>query len=195
MNELIDKEKHNKKIFKKSLQIKEHASKKLGDPVTYFHQMYEFFLADLEECAKQLYEKAVSQKKLKASKLKPEELKKIISDGLKELVPNYERTMNGYNMGGLLRNYEKFDEDKKQFIVDAEDKITDLSNRLYIQYIDSLNKEKRQFWTFWVAIVSAFISIISLMYTIISGYLIENKELGHEKEYPKTQIESTYLSI
>ena len=174
MNDLINKEKHKKKIFSKSLQIKEHASR-TGDPVIYFPQIYEFFLNDLEESANHLYEKIIFQKKLKTSKLTPEGLRQKIYSELILLIPVYERTIQGYNMGGMLRNYDNFDEDKNQFLADAEERITDLSNQLYFQYRDSINKNKQQLWTYWAAIIGVLLGIISLIYTVISNPTIKSE--------------------
>lgn len=161
MEKIVNADKHYTKTLRKSLKIK--AAAQLGSVADYYHNLYDFFLLDLEEVGKQIYEEVIDYHHLDSSKLTPSTLKNYIDSELSRMMPNYERIVNGSNFGVMINEYKKFDEDKQHFQAEAKKLIYKISSSLYRQYKESITIDRRSFWTLIAAIAGVILTLIGLI--------------------------------
>jgi hypothetical protein len=69
LEKIINVDKHYEKTFRKAIKIK--AGNQYGSVADYFHDLYDFFLGDIEETAKRIYEEVLDYHLLKSFKLTP----------------------------------------------------------------------------------------------------------------------------
>ncbi|HHX8598180.1 TPA: hypothetical protein ACVO5S_001886 [Legionella pneumophila] len=182
MEKLINTDFHFDKVRRDSIKIKANYP---VDTLGYMNHLYDFFLDDLTIIAEQLYEDFLINLKSNSVKCSFVELEAHFVIELQNILPNYDRIINGYNFGGMLREYRTLEEDKKNFKINADNKIKKLAKSFSYKYRDLLKKERQMNFTTLAAIVGAIGTIITIVSFIISlsGEAQEIRLVHNEGEY------------
>lgn len=124
------------------------------------------------------------------------ELESQLVTELQSILPNYDRIINGYNAGGMLREYRTLEEDKKNFKINADNKIKKLAKSFSYKYRELLKKEWQMNFTTIAAIIGAIGTIITIVTFIISlsGEKTQEIRLVHnERDYGFNQSDTGFL--
>lgn len=166
LKDIIDIKQHQNKINREVQKIRNNHP--LLQTNLYLHDLFEYFISDIEDNANQIYHEALLQGSLKKIKIEPSKLEDLIRNGTMMLLDDYNRIIQGYNAGGLFRGYDNVQNDIEFFKVRAKQACEKQSTIKAEKYINYLNIKCEERWTLNASIIAAIAGVFGVVMTILT---------------------------
>lgn len=118
LDEFFDKEQHHEKIHRNAQKIRN--SQPMAQAKQYLHDLFDYFISDINEIAKQVYEEAILRHSAGQIDVTPTHLRNEILKITESFLDNYNRIIQSYNSGCMFRDYENAAKDIESFKTNAK---------------------------------------------------------------------------
>ena len=184
---LIDVDYHCDKINRSAQKLKNEYAP-IVNAAQYLQALFDFFLDDIENVAHEIYGEALDEASKGLIKFSALELKESVLNGTQHFFDLYESIINGYNMGGMFREYDKLEKDRATFKIRAKQASKKQSETISSEYRRLLKKKCRASWTFWATMTAAAMSTLGVIITLVVSFVPPLKTVSVKPPLTKANI-------
>jgi hypothetical protein len=157
----------DERIKRAAQKLKQEYSSAGHSTSNYLHALFEFFLKDIKNVANEIYSQMHHAKRRDGLKFDALSLSKCIQSSADHFMDVYDRIINDYNIGGIFRDYDKFERDRDSFKQDARQLFIQQSESHSLEYVQSLKKESREKRTYIAAVIGAVATVVGIIIAMI----------------------------
>lgn len=167
LKDFFDISQHYAKLQRDAQKIRN--KQPMAQTSLYLHDLFDHFIKDIGDIAEQIYDEALLKHSKKEIKIIPSELKILVIRGTESSLESYNRIIQGYNMGGMLREYDNVQKDIDLFKLRAKQTCTKQSDICSANFKNHLKKQRNENWTFYASMLAAATGLIGIPIAIWYG--------------------------
>ena len=181
LKNFIDISQHYGKLQRNAQKIR--SKQPMAQTSVYLHDLFDYFVNDIEDIASQIYREVLLKQSTKEIKITPSDLRILITNGTESSLEIYNRIIQGYNMGGMFREYDNVQIDIDSFKKRAKQTCEKQGDIYAAKYKDHLKKQRNDQRMLNASLVAAITGIagiiIAIWYGQNSGHDVTDKQLAY----------------
>lgn len=178
LKDFIDVNQHYSKLQRNAQKIR--SKQPMAQTNIYLHDLFDYFISDIEDIANQTYDEVLLRQSKKEIKITPSELKILIQNVTESSLQSYNRIIQGYNMGGMLREYDNVQTDIDAFKEHAKQTCKKQSDLYFAKHKESLKKQRNDQRMLNASLIAAITGIAGIVIAIWYGQTSNHDT--HEKQ-------------
>lgn len=171
--QLIDIDHRSSKIRREAQKIRNNNF----NTEQYLHDLFNLFSSEIKDLATEIYNEALLQRASINLNFTVSELTESIEIGTRHFLPLYKQIINGYNAGGMFREYTNFQKDYAAFCEQAEKLCKKHADALGVEFKSLLAKIKSERKNYTCSLIAAITGIISVAGITIAAMIYIGKSL------------------
>lgn len=167
LKNFIDTDQHYRKLQRNAQKIR--SKQPMCQTNVYLHDLFDYFISDIKHIANYTYREALLKQSKNEIKIKPSELKILIKNATESFLQDYNRIIQGYNAGGMFREYDNIQADIDLFKECAKQTCEKQCDIYFAKYQDSLKKQRNNKRMLSASIIAAITGIAGIVVAIWYG--------------------------